>query len=78
MNPTINNSVIKHVSSAKLKTIRRRLAHLYGVSQADALLERFYLMIGRYGVGVDSSRKNQELTQRDTMLITYAAMVSED
>ena len=78
MNPTINNSVIKHVSSAKLKTIRRRLAHLYGVSQADALLERFYLMIGRYGVGVDSSRKNQELTQRDTMLITYADMVSED
>ena len=78
MNPTINNSVIKHVSSAKLKTIRKRLARLYGVSQADALLERFYLMVGRYGVGVDSSRKNQELTQRDTMLITYADMVYED
>ena len=78
MNPTTNNSVIKHVSTAKLKTIRRRLAHLYGVSQADALLERFYLMIGRYGVGVDSSRKNQELTQQDTMLITYADMVSQD
>ena len=78
MNPTINNSVIKHVSSAKLKTIRKRLARLYGVSQADALLERFYLMVGRYGVGVDSSRKNQELTQRDTMLITYADMVYQE
>ncbi len=72
------NSAIKHISSAKLKTIRRRLSGLYGVGQADALLERFYLMIGRYGIGVQANRKVPELTQRDTMLITYADMVSTE
>jgi len=72
------NSAIKHISSAKLKTIRRRLSGLYGVGQADALLERFYLMIGRYGIGVLANRKVPELTQRDTMLITYADMVSTE
>ena len=78
MHTSSNNSAIKHISSAKLKTIRRRLSGLYGVEQADALLERFYLMIGRYGIGVQANRKTQELTQRDTMLITYADMVSKE
>lgn len=78
MSALSNNSVIKHISSTKLKAIRRRLALLYGVDQADGLLERLYLMIGRYGVGVQSHSKDHKLSQRDTMLITYADMVSED
>ena len=78
MQTSSSNSAIKHISSAKLKTIRRRLSGLYGVGQADALLERFYLMIGRYGIGVQANRKVPELTQRDTMLITYADMVSTE
>ena len=48
-----SNPSVKHVSSAKLKTIRKRLANLYGVEEADALLERFFHMIGRYGVGAN-------------------------
>ena len=78
MSALSNNSVIKHISSTKLKAIRRRLALLYGVDQADGLLERLYLMIGRYGVGVQSHSKDHKLSQRDTMLITYADMVSEN
>ena len=78
MNTSVKNSSIKHISSAKLKNIRRHLIQLYGVDQVDGLLERLYLMIGRYGVGIDQRRKDTELTQRDTMLITYADMVHEE
>lgn len=35
-------------------------------------------MIGRYGVGVRAHSKNQDLTQKDTVLITYADMVAEE
>ena len=72
------SSSIKHVSSAKLKTIRRQFASLYGIEQADLLLDRFYHLIGRYGVGVQKNAPHKSLTQRDALLITYADMVSEE
>jgi len=69
---------IKHVSSAKLKTVRRRFASLYGIERADSLLNRFYHLIGRYGVGVQKNSSPKSLTQRDALLITYADMVSDE
>ncbi len=71
-------STFKHVSSAKLKTIRKRLVVLYGVEKADELLERLYQMIGRYGVGRNrAAPSSKPVSQRDAVLITYADMVSQ-
>ena len=42
------------------------------------LLDRFYHLIGRYGVGVQKNVPHKSLTQRDALLITYADMVSEE
>jgi len=74
---TFTQTAIKHISSTRLKSIRRRLGKLYGVERADRLLERLYQMIGRYGVGVGLSPTNtsKEISQKDTVLITYADMV---
>ena len=71
-------SSVKHVSSAKLKTIRKRFANLYGVEEADTLLDRFFHMIGRYGVGVNRTNLSSKvISQKDAVLITYADMVSD-
>ena len=48
-------TAIKHISSTRLKLLRRRLGKLYGMDRADRLLDRMYQMIGRYGVGVGLS-----------------------
>lgn len=69
---------IKHVSSSKLKTIRKRFVTLYGIERADLLLERFYHLIGRYGIGARKTSLAKSLTHRDALLITYADMVSEE
>ena len=76
MSSHYSSSLITRISSAKLKAIRRRLVILYGLENADHLLERLYLMIGRYGVGVEGVQKPKGLSQRDAVLITYADMVS--
>ena len=70
-------TAIKHISSTRLKLLRRRLGKLYGVERADRLLDRMYQMIGRYGVGVglSPSGQNTGLSQQDVVLITYADMV---
>ena len=79
MNSPSSAHSVKHVSSAKLKTIKRRLANLYGVEEADFLLERFFHMIGRYGVGANRSTSSTKvLSQKDAVLITYADMVSKE
>ena len=72
------SSSIKHISSSKLKTIRRRFASLYGIEQTDLLMDRFYHLIGRYGIGAQKNAPRNTLTQRDALLITYADMVSEE
>ncbi len=69
------SSIIKHVSNAKLQTIRRRFARLYGSETADVLLERFYHMLGRYGVGLETTDSGKIWDERDAVLITYADMV---
>ena len=72
------SSTFKHVSSAKLNLIRKRLVFLYGLERADELLERLYQMIGRYGVGRNRTTTNSKsVSQKDAVLITYADMVSQ-
>jgi len=70
--------LITHVSSAKLNTIRKRFVSLYGIERVDLLLDRFYHLIGRYGIGVSKNSHSRSLSQRDAVLITYADMVSDD
>ncbi len=73
-------NAVKHISSTRLKLLRRRLAKLYGMERADRLLDRMYQMIGRYGVGVglSSSSNLSGLNQQDVVLITYADMVQSE
>ena len=78
MKTQVAPSALRHVSSAKLKIIRRRFSSLYGVERADPLMERFHQLVGRYGVGAHRGSIAKPLTQRDALLITYADMVSED
>ena len=73
MNP-LSHSSLKHVSNAKLTSIRRRFARLYG-EDAERLLERLYLLIGRYGIGLETNAKGKRWNERDAVLITYADMV---
>ena len=49
--------MIKTVSKEQLRSVRKRLTYLYG-SDSEHLLERFTMMIGRYGVGLDSSTRS--------------------
>ncbi|MEM7790239.1 MAG: sugar phosphorylase [Verrucomicrobiota bacterium] len=63
---------MKSVSRDQLRKVRRRLSLLYG-SQAEKLLERFFMMIGRYGVGdLETIVETKMWDERDSVLITYA------
>ena len=70
--------MITHISSSKLKIIRRRLSLIYGIDEADVLLERLYRMVGRYGVGMQPNQTGISLSSKDVVLITYADMVKAD
>ena len=70
--------MITHISSSKLKIIRRRLSLIYGIDEADVLLERLYRMVGRYGVGMQLNQTGISLSSKDVVLITYADMVKGD
>ena len=71
-------TAIKHISSTRLKLLRRRLGKLYGVERADRLLDRMYQMIGRYGVGVGLSPSGQNigLSQSRKSQLTLKLQVS--
>lgn len=62
--------MIKTVSRGQLRSVRKRLSLLYG-SQAEKLLERFVMMIGRYGVGIEAVEECSHWDERDSVLITY-------
>jgi len=68
--------MIKAISRDQLRTIRKRFERLYG-SQAEHLLERFFMVIGRYGVGVNVATDSKKWDERDSVLITYADTVCE-
>jgi sucrose phosphorylase len=68
--------MIKVISKDQIRVIRKRFERLYG-SQAEKLLERFVMVIGRYGVGVDISLDTDKWDERDSVLITYADTVRD-
>jgi glycosidase len=63
--------MIKPVSRYELARIKRRLISLFGEQHADRLVERFYQLIGRYGVGLNPTSLISRWTQKDAVLITY-------
>lgn len=70
--------MIKSVSRDQLRRLRRRLNILYG-SQSEKLLERIFMMIGRYGIGgVETQGDVHNWDERDSVLITYADSLHSD
>ena len=64
---------MKLISSTRMTRIRKRLQRLYGSDNIQLLEERFFRMIGRYGVGRDVVYDNPKRWDRsDVALITYA------
>ncbi len=68
--------MIKTVSREQLRLVRKRLTVLYG-NQAEKLLERFIMMIGRYGVGIAPVAVDSHWTESDSVLITYADSIRD-
>ena len=70
--------IVKLLSQTQYAKIRKRLLKLYG-SQADGLIERFFMMIGRYGVGLNvAPGKKSKWNESDVVLITYANTIRND
>lgn len=63
--------MIKTVSRDQLRRIRKHFERLYG-GRAEKLLERFLMVIGRYGVGSDVAAVAERWDERDSVMITYA------
>ena len=68
--------MIKTVSIEQLRKVRKRFERLYGV-QAEKLLERFVMVIGRYGVNVDLGTDFNRWDERDSILITYGDSIRD-
>lgn len=68
--------MIKTVSREQLRKIRKRFERLYG-SEAEKLMERFVMVIGRYGVGVDKGAEFNRWDERDSILITYGDSIRD-
>ena len=67
----------KDIPTESMFSIRKRLGRLYP-DQADALVERFRQLIGRYGIGVESYCQTSRWSEKDAYLITYADMVKQE
>ena len=62
---------MKFITKQQAQRIQRRLTRLYG-ERGPALMERFFFLLGRYGVGEDVSAHTTYWNQNDVVLITYA------
>ena len=74
--------MIKLLSQEHATRVRTRLGRLYGEEHVPMLMRRFYMMIGRYGVGLapagSAPRAGVRLWDEDTVvLITYADSIRE-
>ncbi len=70
--------MLKSISQRTLQRIETRLHYLYG-DKAHSLLHRLYLMIGRYGIGINGYRPSAAAAwdERDMVLIAYGDMVRQ-
>lgn len=70
---------MKLVRRTTFSRIKLRLARLYGAEQADALADRLYMLIGRYGVqprdGYEIGAEAINWTEQDVVLIAYGDMI---
>ncbi len=64
----------KFLRKHQVQRIQRRFLRLYG-SNGYAMMERFYMMIGRYGIGADVPSPKALWNEDDVVLITYADIV---
>ncbi len=58
--------------------IRQRLAFLYGAAAADDLADRFYMLVGRYGVAPVKAGNHPTWNEEDAVLIAYPDIVREE
>ena len=63
--------MIRSVSREQLQRVRRHLIHLYG-GRSEQLIERFCMMIGRYGLEEVTIPSSSIWDEHDTILISYA------
>lgn len=68
--------MIKVFSSERMNHIRERFFRLYGPSTGQRSFERLAMLVGRYGVGLNGFTPPRGWDERDTLLITYADMVT--
>ena len=68
--------MLKYTSMPVWRRIRRRLEFLYQ-EQAEQCLERFEMLVGRYGVGFNHYPPFKYRDQSDSILITYGDMVRD-
>lgn len=61
-----------------LERLRRRFEFLYGGDRAGWCLERTIMLIGRYGVGLETRQPVARWSERDAMLIAYGDMIRRD
>ncbi|MEM7384554.1 MAG: alpha-amylase family glycosyl hydrolase [Verrucomicrobiota bacterium] len=66
---------MKWVRLNHMRRIRQRFVRLYG--DGEELMERVYMMLGRYGVGREPVVPDDRWNENDVVLITYADMVEE-
>jgi sucrose phosphorylase len=68
------------VERAVFQRLRARLQRLYGEQDLPRLLNRFALLVGRYGVGAGADDYSADglWDQRDAVLITYGDMVCSE
>ncbi|MBN1403465.1 MAG: hypothetical protein JW942_03230 [Opitutales bacterium] len=71
---------MKILRQLKMQKIKSRFARLYGRENADRLTERFAMMVGRYGVGIDTQNQTHGplWDHNDVLFITYADMVRSE
>jgi glycosidase len=71
--------MLKSISKTILRRIEGRFRILYG-DQAPHLVNRLFMLVGRYGVGLNGMSNGQgaQWNQTDRVLITYGDMVRRD
>ena len=69
---------MKCFASEIMRRVRERFRMLYGEKALASCMNRFSMLIGRYGVGENGPRGETLWDERDAVLITYGDMISEE
>ncbi|MCB1120747.1 MAG: alpha-amylase, partial [Verrucomicrobiae bacterium] len=67
----------KVIDRAQFDQVKRRLHRLYG-DQAERCIERFLMMVGAYGVGLNPFPVDELWNERDVVLITYGDSIRKE